>query len=285
MLVLFISLIVKENYIYAGISALIGVIAIVVNLKVSYKEEIEVDSTNFDVISEDVRKKQSKAISALISKGIGCGFEEKKINELKLEKDALSNKLNNLELEMHKLKIEADSIKDNLSNLGEIVEEIESQKSILKQIEKKEYILNLAIEKLTESYSILKSEVLPELESNIKKSIANTTNGMYKDVKYSDKQGLVFQNEALNIEPIEKLSLGTIDQIYLGFRIAIADKLANIPFIFDEAFVYFDDERLENILNLLAELSKDRQIIILTCSNRELQALQKMDIKINNVEL
>ena len=66
---------------------------------------------------------------------------------------------------------------------------------------------------------------------------------------------------------------------------AIADKYNNVPLIFDEAFVFFDDIRLENILKTLSEMAEERQIIILSCSDREYRILEKLNVGFNKVKL
>ena len=51
----------------------------------------------------------------------------------------------------------------------------------------------------------------------------------------------------------EKLSTGTIDQLYLSLRLSIIKELSEetIPIFLDESFAYYDDERLLNILKFL----------------------------------
>ena len=58
-----------------------------------------------------------------------------------------------------------------------------------------------------------------------------------------------------------------------------------MPIILDEAFAYFDDERLRNCLIFLAEQANKHQIIILTCSRREKEILDLLNIQYNLVEL
>ena len=41
------------------------------------------------------------------------------------------------------------------------------------------------------------------------------------------------------------------------------------PIILDDALLGFDDKRAKAALELLRELSKDRQIILFTCQSRE----------------
>lgn len=59
----------------------------------------------------------------------------------------------------------------------------------------------------------------------------------------------------------------------------------SMPIILDEAFAYYDEERLENILKYLDEECKDNQIIIFTCTNREKQILDKDSINYNLISL
>jgi len=58
-----------------------------------------------------------------------------------------------------------------------------------------------------------------------------------------------------------------------------------MPIILDEAFAYYDEERLENILKYLNEECRDNQIIIFTCTNREKEILNKLQIEYNNINL
>ena len=59
----------------------------------------------------------------------------------------------------------------------------------------------------------------------------------------------------------------------------------SMPIILDEAFAYYDEERLENILKYLDAECKDNQIIIFTCTNREKNILDKENINYNLISL
>ena len=59
----------------------------------------------------------------------------------------------------------------------------------------------------------------------------------------------------------------------------------SMPIILDEAFAYYDEERLENILEYLNEECKDNQIIIFTCTNREKYILDKGNMNYNLINL
>jgi len=58
-----------------------------------------------------------------------------------------------------------------------------------------------------------------------------------------------------------------------------------MPIILDEAFAYFDNERLENILKYIYENYKENQVLIFTCSNREKEIMDRLNMEYNLVEL
>ena len=82
-----------------------------------------------------------------------------------------------------------------------------------------------------------------------------------------------------NYVTADVLSVGTIDQLYLSLRISSIDELSseNMPIILDETFAYFDKTRLENVLEFLSKEYENKQIIILTCTNREIEVLEGID--------
>ena len=78
-----------------------------------------------------------------------------------------------------------------------------------------------------------------------------------------------------------------LDWKYLSLRISMIEEISKekMPIILDEAFAYFDDERLENILKYLTQKYKQHQLIIFTCTNREKNILDKLNCIYNSVEL
>ena len=63
---------------------------------------------------------------------------------------------------------------------------------------------------------------------------------------------------------------GTIDQLYLALRLAVAEELTpNAPLVLDDALVRFDDRRMTAALDILREMAKDKQVICFTCQSRE----------------
>ena len=61
---------------------------------------------------------------------------------------------------------------------------------------------------------------------------------------------------------------GTVDQLYLSLRLAVANALTpNAPLVLDDALVRFDDKRLLSALSLLQEQAETRQVILFSCQH------------------
>ena len=75
--------------------------------------------------------------------------------------------------------------------------------------------------------------------------------------------------------------------MYLGLRLSTIDTISKekMPIILDETFAFFDDDRLENVLKFINDKYEDRQIIIFTCSKREIEALNRLNMDYNYVDL
>ena len=67
---------------------------------------------------------------------------------------------------------------------------------------------------------------------------------------------------------------GTVDQLYLALRLAVAEELTPAaPLVLDDVLVRFDDDRLALAMDILKEESEHKQVILFTCQTRELRYL------------
>lgn len=285
--ILAVVLTILNLYAYALLIGTLGIICAIIYGKIKpRKENIFGNELDFDLIQEEINKKERQELEQFKNGETKINLFQEKIENLESLINNLGKNKQNYELEIHKLDIEEETIKMGVNRLNEIEEELSLAYEKKALIKKKEDILKFAIDVLEKSYAELKKEVIPNIEKSIKDAVTNTTNGKYSNIIYNDKEGLLVENDVGNIITINKLSIGTIDQIYLGFRLAMINNLnKNLPIIFDENFVYFDEERLENIMNVLKKIAENSQIIILSCANREKVLLEKNDIRFNYIEI
>ena len=154
-------------------------------------------------------------------------------------------------------------------------------------LEKQNESFNIAKEVLTKAYEEMKNTVTPKFTEELSKNISSITNGKYTNVRFNDEVGLIVELTNGEYVTASKLSVGTIDQLYLSLRLSMIEDLSkeSMPIILDEAFAYFDEERLENILKYMNDKFKNHQIILLTCTNRENEILEKENIDYNYCEM
>jgi DNA repair exonuclease SbcCD ATPase subunit len=79
------------------------------------------------------------------------------------------------------------------------------------------------------------------------------------------------------IEDIARLSEGTQEQlavlVRLGFGRLLAERGASVPLILDDALVYADDQRIEQMFDALKLAADSHQVLVLTCRERTFESL------------
>ena len=210
-----------------------------------------------------------------------------KTGNINNEINLLESEINNLKIENNRLELQKENIEPQLENLSSLEEELYSLKEQYEELQKNNESIELVKTLLARAYDNMKNSVSPVFTQKLSNSIATITKGKYCKLSFNDEQGLIVELENGNYIPAERLSTGTIDQLYLSLRLAMLDEISNekVPIILDESFAYYDDERLKNILNYLVNEFNDRQIIIFTCSHREKDILTQENIHYNFVTI
>ena len=206
---------------------------------------------------------------------------------LKYEISKYQNELSEKKVEIHSINLEKNNVLSKLENLSELEEEYASLKEQYDELCEKNDSINLVKENLEKAYEIMKQNVTPIFTNNLSKTIDKISNGKYKNVKINDEKGLIVETENGKYISCKHLSIGTIDQLYLSLRIGAGENISNekLPIILDEVFAYWDDDRLSNILKYMNEELKSRQIILFSCTNREKEMLEKLNIPYNYINL
>ena len=220
-------------------------------------------------------------------------LSQEEINKLfkyeNIEKNSvlIENEIDNLKYELNKLELNRDNIEKELEKLLNLEEEQQILKQQLGELQEENNAIELTKKLLEKAYEKMKNDISPIFTKKLSENISNITNNKYKKIFLNDEQGLIVELENGNYIPADRLSAGTIDQLYLSLRFAMLDEISKekVPIILDEAFAYFDDERLKNILLFLNKEYSDRQIIIFTCTKREKELLEENFIKFNYIEL
>ena len=204
-------------------------------------------------------------------------FDFEKIEE---KINIIENEIYNQKIEINKLELKKENIEPQIENLSKIKEKLSSLEEEYKNLQKINESINLTKKLIENAYEKMKNNVSPIFTKKLSENISKITQGKYSNIYFSDENGLTVELENGNYVNAERLSIGTIDQLYLSLRLAMLDEISKekVPIILDEAFAYYDNNRLENILKYLNEQFIDRQVIILTCTKREKEILEKNNI-------
>ena len=213
--------------------------------------------------------------------------ENMTLEKINLQIENIQNEINHEKIELHTLEIDKQNVEPKLDNLAKIEESLVNHKKEMSTLKNLERSMNLAKEVLNLAYEKMRTSVTPKFTQNLSETIAHITNGKYTNVVFHNEEGLIVELENGNYESVSKLSVGTIDQLYLSLRLSMIEELSEekMPIILDEAFAYYDTQRLKNILNYLANTYADRQIILFTCTQREKEILKAFNISYHLIDL
>lgn len=239
------------------------------------KEKQQVD---LNKLNEEYRKniEQIKGISNINN-----------LDNILEEIDLKQRKINEETLKLHTLKIDNDNIIPKLEKLVNIEEELENLKEEKIDLEQKRENIKRTMEYLEIAYNKMKEQITPKFTEELSKVMEKISNGKYKNVRINTNGEIIVEQANGEYVNAENLSIGTIDQLYLSLRIATIKEITqeNMPIILDEAFAYYDNERLGNILKYLSQEYNNKQVIVFTCTNREIECLEKLNIHYNKIEL
>ncbi|MEG2045071.1 MAG: AAA family ATPase [Clostridia bacterium] len=191
----------------------------------------------------------------------------------------LENKIQDKTAKVNALNMESQRIIQNLkfySDSSSTPSEVLSKISAVKQeIEKltetaKEY--SLALEMLDRAYQTMQSVFAPEISKKAEQYFNNFTNDTERKLLFS-KNGDITVSTNNQTHHLDYFSKGATDAIYTAFRMAVCDIIYENEkpiLVFDDTFSNFDDKRLALSLTTLRTLSKDFQILYLTCKKIKL---------------
>jgi exonuclease SbcC len=159
-------------------------------------------------------------------------------------------------------------------DLVELEEEVAELKVRLEQMERAEQAVNLAISELQKAEGEIQNNLAPLLAEGLSRRLPQLTHGRYSQawVDPSDLSMHVAAPKSSRQVPVENLSQGTQEQIYVCLRMVLAQALSpkgeQLPLIFDDPSVNSDDHRCMALLDTLLELSETSQVVIFSHERR-----------------
>ena len=246
---------------------------------------IQKEKKEFEERFENVKKEMFQKYKNFVNREYLERILKKDIEGVFKEASEIEKEYENTMYRLSQINAERNVVESTSGKLAEIVEELEELKQEREKLLSYNDTIEIAKEVLKESYDELKNNVGPEFDKKLSYIVKKITNGKYDDVYIDINHNIKMKTEHGEYVNLERFSTGTIEQVNLALRLAYIDTISkeSLPIILDEAFAFYDDERLANIMRFLSQEYINRQVIIFTCSNREKKIIDEENIPANVV--
>ena len=202
---------------------------------------------------------------------------EEKIRKLEIDLEDLNKTNINLERKLA-------SSEEKLNHEVDLVDRLNILEQNLIAMEEEIQAIKLAKDTIAEIRKDI-TENNTNFDSEISDLIATITKDKYKKVSYDTNLNPSIINSNGESISIDKLSTGFYDQLNFALKFLINENKLDNFIIFDDAFINYDLDRLRLALFFLLDLANDRQIIYMTCHNREEEVLKSEAIDFNMIDL
>ena len=163
---------------------------------------------------------------------------------------------------------------ENLGQESQLRSELAQINQQIARLEDTYAALTIAMQTLTSATQDLQRRFAPKIAQRAQALFSALTDGRYNRLNLGQDLSVNVGAEGEDtLHAALWRSDGTIDQLYLALRLAVAEELTpDAPLVLDDALVRFDDVRLKTAMNILRDASKTKQILLFTCQERELNA-------------
>ena len=179
--------------------------------------------------------------------------------------------------EQQAMQSRVDDLTGQLRTLGEeefFSSQLQEKEREQQRLQDEYNTITMAMEALERANTTLQNRFSPALGQRSAEIFSALTGGKYHQVVLNRDFSLSAQSGGDPLfRNIRLLSQGTADQLYLAVRLAVCDMVLPAddlpPLILDDALANFDDGRMAQALDYLADEGQRRQILLFTCQKRE----------------
>ncbi len=181
------------------------------------------------------------------------------------------------------------SLQQQLKESGDLVEleeQVADLTAELGRMQRAEAAINLAIAELESAEGEIQNSLAPVLAEGLARRLPHLTHRRYSQA-WVDPEDLSMHVAAPNSTrqvPVENLSQGTQEQIYVCLRMVLAQALSpkgeQLPLVFDDPSVNSDDRRCFALLDTLLELSQTSQVVVFSHERRVAEWAQKKAVPV-----
>ncbi|MBE5971562.1 MAG: hypothetical protein E7246_03440 [Lachnoclostridium sp.] len=254
------------------------------------KKHLSSESGSEIAVSDETMAAFAKRMAEFTSLCDMVSQSESTSRKLMEDINSLREKQNNCSEMIEKQQRTQWELEKKLEHLSNCKTQITTLKRVLAEndrIREEITAIELAQETLTDLSSSIRNSFGLYLNKEASDLVGGITGGIYDSLSIDENLN-VFLNTKRKLVPLEQVSSGTMDQVYLALRLATAKLLQGegelFPLIFDDSFTQYDEERLRTALKWMAK-AYGGQMLIFTCHKREKQILEGHQIDFNYVEI
>lgn len=239
----------------------------------SHMELDEVTDENMNLFSKSIDE-YSELTDTLARAKIKIETVLEKTVELQAKMQILQDEMT----ECRKEAWEYEQICKNIAKLEEKKEILEEHIERNRQIDEEILAITIAEDTIAAISAKLHESISPALNARVSEIIDAITGGNYERLFVDEDLSITLRCNGRTV-PLESLSRGTIEQVYLALRIAAVEILypdLALPILLDDTFAYYDDIRLQETLKWLSE-NYPGQVFLFTCHKREAAFLSRMN--------
>lgn len=210
---------------------------------------------------------------------------EEQLQQLKDQKKALQLQAARQEGSGDQVQSQVQEKEVELENLTEQVAELQQETPEEHNARADREALELASETMSRLAVRMSKTLEHTLDKEMSEILAQITGNVHEQLQVTDAQGIVLAEQMQKRTP-EAYSQGTMQQAYFSYRMAAGHMLMKeepLPFLLDETFANYDEERLRQTLRWLAE--QENQIFLFTCRETEMRLLTEEDILFASIRL
>ncbi len=193
---------------------------------------------------------------------------------LTLSEAETRGKLSDLDFEQKQLQRRLGQYQGRMETLGSplaLQNQLEAVLARIGQLNRYYNALELAQKTLSDASDQLQRRFAPRITEQARQLFAALTEGRYDRLQLQqDLTVNAAADQDTTVRSIQWRSEGTVDQLYLALRLAVAKELTpEAPLVLDDALVRFDDQRHAAAMEILREEAEQKQILLFTCQTRE----------------
>lgn len=210
---------------------------------------------------------------------------EEQLQKLKDQKKALQLQAARQEGSGDQLLSQIQEKEVELENLTEQMAELQQETPEEHNARADRDALELAEETMSRLAARMSKTLEHTLDKEMSEILAQITGNVHEQLQVTDAQGIVLAEQMQKRTP-EAYSQGTMQQAYFSYRMAAGHMLMKeepLPFLLDETFANYDEERLRQTLRWLAE--QENQIFLFTCRETEMRLLTEEEIPFVSIQL